>query len=315
VCLLRLGLEGGMDEKYASLLRFVILGVAAAAHNYAVTPPSSEESYLMDSGRLVEGQGVATVIRKGRGGEIEEKPSEDVLHEKSITLLQLGLRLCNLSRYAVWGLVALEGTARVLSLFPTSELSTNVLPILLPSFSTFRPQTFPPSTSNSFLTLTSGPNWIFVLSAATVFVGASIRGACFHTLKRLYTFSHTTLNGHSLVKTGPYSIVRHPGYVGAVLVRGGMICLLISSGGLADAAGAVSLKSSPLLPWLSDSVGGMFSSALRAGLGLFTGYAISEQTWLLSRSWREDETLHEKFGAEWEEYQRNVPSRFIPFIF
>lgn len=87
-----------MDEKYASLLRFVILGVAAGAHNYAVTPPSSEESYLMDSEGLVEGQGVATVDREGKGGEVEEKPSEGVLHEKSITLLQLGLRLCKLSR-------------------------------------------------------------------------------------------------------------------------------------------------------------------------------------------------------------------------
>lgn len=212
-------------------------------------------------------------------------------------------------------MVALEGTARALSLYPTSKLSTNVLPILLPSFVTINPQSFPPSTSNSFSTLTSAPTWTFILSAAIVIAGASLRGICFHTLNRLYTFSHTTLSGHSLVKTGPYSIVRHPGYVGAVLVRGGMICLLITSGSLADAAGALSLKSSPLLPWLSDSVGGMFSSIIRIGLGLFTGYAIAEQTWLLSRSWREDETLHKKFGAEWEEYRRNVPSRFIPFIF
>lgn len=212
-------------------------------------------------------------------------------------------------------MVALEGTARALSLYPSSKLSTNVLPILLPSFVTINPQSFPPSTSNSFFTLTSGPNWPFVLSAAIVIAGASLRGICFNTLRRLYTFSHTTLSGHSLEKKGPYSIVRHPGYVGAVLVRGGIICLLISSGSLADAAGALSLKASPLLPWLSNSVGEMFSSTMRICLGLFTGYAIAEQTWLLSRSWREDETLHKKFGAEWEEYRRIVPSRFIPFIF
>lgn len=90
-----------MDEKYASLLRFVILGVAAAAHHYAVTPPTSssvEESYVMGSEGLVEGQDLDTVSWEGKREDIGGKPSKGVLHEKSITLLQLGLKLCSWSR-------------------------------------------------------------------------------------------------------------------------------------------------------------------------------------------------------------------------
>lgn len=93
-----------MDEKYASLLRFVILGVAAAAHHYAVTPPTSssvEESYVMGSEGLVEGQDLDTVSWEGKRGDIGGKASEGVLHEKSITLLQLGLKLCSWSRVSL----------------------------------------------------------------------------------------------------------------------------------------------------------------------------------------------------------------------
>lgn len=109
-------LERRMDEKYASLLRFVILGVAAAAHHYAVTPPTSssvEESYVMGSKGLVEGQDLETVSWEGKRGDIGGKPSEGVLHERSITLLQLGLKLCSWSRVSL---------AFVLSLSPITDI-------------------------------------------------------------------------------------------------------------------------------------------------------------------------------------------------
>ena len=210
-------------------------------------------------------------------------------------------------------MVTTEGATRILSLFPTSRVSTIILPVIIHSFSPIRPQAFSSSTTNS-LTLVSGPNRTFLLSAAAVVAGAAIRGTCFRAMKKLYTFSHTTLSEHTLVKSGPYAIVRHPAYVGTVLVRSGMVCLLFSTGSLADTLGVNSLVTVPLLPWESESPAGIFSSALRISLGLYAGYSIFEQIWLLSRSRREDETLRRKFGAEWEEYRKKVPYRFIPFV-
>ena len=51
-------------------------------------------------------------------------------------------------------------------------------------------------------------------------LGISIRIWSMRVLSRFYTRTLTTVEAHSLVRKGPYRIIRHPGYLGTVLVWG-----------------------------------------------------------------------------------------------
>lgn len=172
----------------------------------------------------------------------------------------------------------------------------------------------PFSTSPPFSLLVSPLTPSFVLSSAAAILGYRLRKACFDTLGRQFTFAHTTLNDHQLVTGGPYSVVRHPSYVGTVLVRSGTIGVLFSSGSWARVVGASSWSTPVPMPWEADSMGGVLVGTARIGLVLYTSYVIVQQVYLLSRAYREDETLRKRFGADWEEYRRRVPWMFIPHV-
>ena len=85
-----------MEQKFYSLLRFMILGLAAAGHHYALTPPSStspEEKDIMD-GFQVEKEGEEA---NGGKGDDFAKENSDVLHE-NVPWFRIGMKLCNWSR-------------------------------------------------------------------------------------------------------------------------------------------------------------------------------------------------------------------------
>ncbi len=96
------------------------------------------------------------------------------------------------------------------------------------------------------------------------------------TLRSLYTVRLDIQQGHRLVTSGPYRIVRHPGYFGFVLALPGM--------GLA-------LGSLALL---------VFTVAILA--------------WLVARMREEETMLVEQFGDEYRAYQRRT-KRLIPLVY
>ena len=67
------------------------------------------------------------------------------------------------------------------------------------------------------------PTYLFFLAAFMITLGGYIRYSCFKALGRLFTFEMSIRDKHELITNGPYSIVRHPSYTGALLTLIGII--------------------------------------------------------------------------------------------
>ncbi|KAI0706346.1 hypothetical protein C8Q76DRAFT_682705 [Earliella scabrosa] len=135
----------------------------------------------------------------------------------------------------------------------------------------------------------------FVIGAACVFSGALLRLWATYTMGSLFTYEVAILKGHTLVRTGPYAFIRHPGYTGMIVVIAGVQLMHFGQGGYVSECG---LAASPV--W--------FLLYLWSILAIFV---------VVSLSWRtraEDAALLKHFGPAWEDYYTQVPYALIPFL-
>jgi protein-S-isoprenylcysteine O-methyltransferase Ste14 len=69
-------------------------------------------------------------------------------------------------------------------------------------------------------------NTFFVIGSLLVFIGFIIRVTSIIKLKRQFTYTVTRLVNHELIETGSYKIIRHPGYLGQLIIFLGIsVCL------------------------------------------------------------------------------------------
>lgn len=126
----------------------------------------------------------------------------------------------------------------------------------------------------------SGPiprdGWVAWVGIALFAAGIAINVWAMATLRAMYTVRLAVQQDHRLVTSGPYRIVRHPGYFGFVLALPGM--------GLA-----------------------LGSLALLA-------FTVAILLWLVSRIREEEQMLVEKFGETYRAYQRKT-KRLIPLVY
>jgi len=61
------------------------------------------------------------------------------------------------------------------------------------------------------------PEWTFFVGILLMFVGMFIRGWSIRTLKSFFLFSVGVVQDHKVIEAGPYRLVRHPAYAGAIL--------------------------------------------------------------------------------------------------
>ena len=97
--------------------------------------------------------------------------------------------------------------------------------------------------------------------------------------------------------TGPYSIIRHPSYTGALLINIGMILWYTSRGAW--------LRESGVLGTLPGST--VAFGVMAAALGVTAS--------VCRRVPLEDELLKDQFKQEWENWARRVPYALIPFVY
>ncbi|KAJ7254984.1 hypothetical protein B0H12DRAFT_1016636 [Mycena haematopus] len=135
----------------------------------------------------------------------------------------------------------------------------------------------------------------FILGAALSLAGTALRLYCYRVLRNFFTFELGIRVDHHLIITGPYAVVRHPSYSGALLAgTGAVLCSLAPGAWAVECAGLLGPRGLAAL-WV---VGFSF-----AGIGLRT------------RMRKEDEMLRGRFGKEWEEWAARVPYRIVPGVY
>jgi protein-S-isoprenylcysteine O-methyltransferase Ste14 len=120
-------------------------------------------------------------------------------------------------------------------------------------------------------------NTLFAIGAVLVGIGLIIRITSILTLKRQFTYTVTKIDNHELIQTGLYKIIRHPGYLGQLIIFLGI--------------------STTLSNWLS---------VLLMIIPVFMGY--------LYRIIVEEKFLIEQMGQNYIDYQKRT-KRLIPMIY
>ncbi|KAF8893026.1 hypothetical protein BD779DRAFT_1766453 [Infundibulicybe gibba] len=138
---------------------------------------------------------------------------------------------------------------------------------------------------------------MFLAGVALAVGGAYIRIRCYKTLGNLFTFERTIRPGHRLVKSGPYSVVRHPGYASLIPAYLGIwMCHYDRNSWLRQSS------------VLDTGAGQVFA-------GFLTAFLVLTPVSLITRVPKEDATLKKEFGEEWEEWARRVPYALIPGVY
>ena len=191
-------------------------------------------------------------------------------------------QLLNTTQYVVAGLALAEVSVILAQHFP-STCSSQILAFLLPSARSSAPSMGVTSAS--------------AIGSLLGIVGGLIRLSCHCALGRLFTWEMSIRDGHQLITSGPYSIVRHPSYTGLALIACGNIVLLNSKGSYFVEAG------------LWDAVAG---KAVAYSLSVFLTLITLT---LCARTRQEDVMLRKEFGAQWDEWAHRTPWRVVPFIY
>ncbi|KAI0070818.1 hypothetical protein K474DRAFT_1607941 [Panus rudis PR-1116 ss-1] len=137
----------------------------------------------------------------------------------------------------------------------------------------------------------------FLAGSTLIAVGSLIRIACFRTLGRHFTFDLSLRKEHKLITDGPYSIVRHPAYLGITIYTLGHLAIQFGHGSWWLESG------------IAHSLAGQALAAVRAAMGL--GIAAM----LLRRVPKEDLVLRNEFKEEWEAWAQRTPYKVIPWIY
>jgi protein-S-isoprenylcysteine O-methyltransferase Ste14 len=61
-------------------------------------------------------------------------------------------------------------------------------------------------------------NTFFVTGSILALIGLIIRVTSILTLKQQFTYTVTKIENHELIETGLYKIIRHPGYLGQLII-------------------------------------------------------------------------------------------------
>ncbi|KAL1950462.1 hypothetical protein VTO73DRAFT_5586 [Trametes versicolor] len=151
---------------------------------------------------------------------------------------------------------------------------------------------FPPSTAPD---LYISP--LFIVGWFLLVLGGGFRLWCYRTLGRLFTYQLSFEDDHHLITTGPYSVVRHPSYMGWTIFAVGLLTMQLSPGSWFMECGP------------SDSNIGCF---VMAAWVVYNVYLFS---FVPGRMIREDRALKRQFGDEWLQWSKKTPYKLIPGLY
>jgi protein-S-isoprenylcysteine O-methyltransferase Ste14 len=136
----------------------------------------------------------------------------------------------------------------------------------------------------------------FVLGTINMAFAACLRYSCYKHLGSSFTFELARHKDHKLITSGPYSIVRHPGYMAVVICSGGLIIARLRDGS-----------------WAGECL--RFGSETPIVSKLWIAAVLVVLFGLVRRTKVEDDLLRKHFGQEWEEYRKRVPWKIMPGVY
>ncbi|KAK0470347.1 uncharacterized protein EV420DRAFT_108523 [Desarmillaria tabescens] len=202
-------------------------------------------------------------------------PAEEQLPIKGFDVERAAPAFAIFAKATFYFLCATE-TAAILStndLLPTQYIPLHLLPSLNHTIQLTKPYLF---------------FWICTI------LGSSLRVYCYRIMSSFFTFELSIRKDHKLITHGPYSIVRHPSYVGAMLCGIGAVGSHLSRGS-----------------WLSNWIN-------TTPIGWLSAWAFTMalvRIALVPRMNKEDNMLKDAFGKEWENWTWRVPYRLIPWVY
>ena len=116
---------------------------------------------------------------------------------------------------------------------------------------------------------------------------------------RLYTYELCIRKEHKLITSGPYSVVRHPGYTAIVITAvGNLLCYMGGGSWIGECSGL--------------SLDGMVARVLVSWSAMSgTGMLLV----IKARIKKEDDMLKNEFSNDWVEWARKVPYKSIPYVY
>ena len=137
----------------------------------------------------------------------------------------------------------------------------------------------------------------FLLGLLMVVAGTIIRITCYHRLGPNFTFELMLRSEHTLITTGPYSVVRHPGYTAGPTFMTGLLVQQMGEGSWWREVG------------IHDQILG------RVFWITWVGIVAVVEFFLLYRTTAEDAALHRHFGEQWERWAQSTKYRLVPYVY
>ncbi|KAH9910251.1 uncharacterized protein BXZ73DRAFT_58894 [Epithele typhae] len=189
--------------------------------------------------------------------------------------------LITMYKYIVCGLALAEAGLLAAHLVPPNPVSDAIIALLGTGSA---PSSLRPSSTS-------------VLGLVCTTLGGQIRIWGQRALGKHFTWKVGVQDDHELITGGPYSVVRHPGYAGGLLMLAGTLAYVF------DPASYFVVSK-----WAQMTVG--------RGTGTCVAIWVLQFAMLvLQRVGEEDRMLSERFGEQWSGYAARVPYRLVPFVY
>ncbi|KAG2107442.1 uncharacterized protein F5147DRAFT_697310 [Suillus discolor] len=136
-----------------------------------------------------------------------------------------------------------------------------------------------------------------VAGSLFVMVGGVLRRYCMSTLGKFWSFRLSVKKEHRIVTNGPYSIVRHPSYTGALLQYVGLVIMHGSEESWMRQS--VFLQ----LPYIKVLAAVLFCTLTVGALTIFKRRSV------------EDKVLQRATGEDWANWAKKVKYRLLPGVY
>jgi protein-S-isoprenylcysteine O-methyltransferase Ste14 len=141
-----------------------------------------------------------------------------------------------------------------------------------------------------------------IIGLLVLAIGGIVRALSIRHLGQFYTWETAIFKEHKLVTSGPFAVVRHPAYTGALLTMVGYDIFALAPRSLAKEC---------LLPGSSHQAKSLLFLLY---ISLYIFCTAEAFNFLARRSASEDVMMKKEFKEQWVDWSKKVHWRLFPFV-